>query len=127
MKNKRILALFLSLVFLLGSFPHILAVDALQTEKNDMEDIHAIAQHAPTFFVSTKDWTNTNVIKTTPLYDLEDRVVAYCIDIENADTNENAYVIVSHDKTEAPILQYAPYATSPYTFTPSFAQGMSIL
>ena len=77
MKNKRILALFLSLVFLLGSFPHILAVDALQTEKNDMEDIHAIAQHAPTFFVSTKDWTNTNVIKTTPLYDLEDRVVAY--------------------------------------------------
>lgn len=88
MKNKKFLALFLALILLFSSFSSVLALDALNSEKGGMADIYAIARHAPSFFVPTKDWRNVAIRKTTPLYDLENSIIAYCIDIQNADTGK---------------------------------------
>ena len=127
MKNKKFLALFLALILLFSSFSSVLALDALNSEKGGMADIYAIARHAPSFFVPTKDWRNVAIRKTTPLYDLENSIIAYCIDIQNADTGKNAYVIISADETETPILQYAPDAVSPYYDITSSSRALYLM
>ena len=68
----------------------------------------------PSFFAPTSDWSNVTIRKTTPLYDLYNEIIAYCVDIQNADTGKNAYIVINADEKGTPVLQYAPDATSPY-------------
>ena len=113
MKNKKYLVLFLVVTLLLCGITPVQALEA-NRNKNELYEVHTIARNAPSFFVPTSDWTNVTIRKTTPLYDLNDEIIAYCVDIQNADTGKNAYIVINADETGTPVLQYAPDATSPY-------------
>lgn len=114
MKHKRVITLILALIFLCGTFPHAVANSTSPVTDYDLADVRAIALNTPRRFQPTSNWVNIDITKVTPLYDLETNVIAYCVDMQNAETDENAYVFVNADKTGYPILQYSPEGKSPY-------------
>lgn len=109
--KKKLISLLLVLALVVGICP---AVFAMETATTEMEDIYAIARNAPTHYLPTAHWTDVTILKTTPLFDLDRNVVAYCVDLRNAETGENAYVFVNADPKGYPILQYSPDGVSPY-------------
>ena len=84
------------------------------SEMSSLDDMRAIAVHAPSRFSPTSDWRNIEIIKETPLYDANSIVSAYCFDLRNVDTGATAYILVSAKTTDFPIIIYAPQGTSPY-------------
>ncbi|MCL1807838.1 MAG: hypothetical protein FWG31_09070 [Oscillospiraceae bacterium] len=116
MKKTKISAILLAISILFSlSANASTAISSEETVRQQLrEDIRAVAVNAPSHFNETAEWQNIKIVKETPLYDLEGTLIAYCMDLQNADTGENAYIIINNDRTDFPILQYAPTAVSPY-------------
>lgn len=109
--KKKMISLLLALALVVGICPAAFAAPIVVT---GMEDIYAIARNAPLHYLPTANWTDVDIVKTTPLFDLDDSIVAYCVDLYNAETDAYAYVFVNADPKGYPILQYSPDGTSPY-------------
>lgn len=86
-----------------------------------ISEVRAIAVHAPSRFEPTSDWLSEDVLitKETPLYDINDTLCAYCLDLENQTTGETAYILISTGSTDFPIIGYAPQGVSPYFEIPA--------
>lgn len=54
------------------------------------------------------------ILKDTNLYDFNNKLVAHNLDLQNIDTNEEGYVIISQDDNDEPILEFSLDAQSPY-------------
>ncbi len=111
---KKVLSIILATLMILCNF--LPAFDAASNINQliDLSDIQTIAISTPAYFTITKDWSDISITKTTPLYDLHNNIVAYCVDMKNNDSDDNAYVIINAYSSDNPILQYAPEAISPY-------------
>jgi len=109
--KKKMISLLLVLALVVGICPAAFAAPIVVTE---MEEIYAIARNAPLHYLPTANWTDVDIVKTTPLFDLDGNIVAYCIDLYHAETDAYAYVFVNADPKGYPILQYSPDGTSPY-------------
>ncbi|MDR0445428.1 MAG: hypothetical protein LBH17_00070 [Oscillospiraceae bacterium] len=112
---KKIISICLAITMAI-TFPiSAIATKGDMASTNTMETIRAVAVNAPSKFEETADWASvTAILQETPLTDIEGNLRAYCFDLENTETNERAYIIVSLNTTEYPVLQYAPTAISPY-------------
>ncbi|ETJ36039.1 C39 family peptidase [Clostridium butyricum] len=77
-------------------------------------DIENIAKNAPQAIIPNEDWTNIEVLNCKPLYNFSNELIAYSVDLKNNDNNKNAYVIVSKDEKDGPILQLGVDTESPY-------------
>ena len=116
MKKSKILALLLTLALAISLSIPVTAIGgkSYATPDSAMSEVRAIALHTPARFAPTADWENITITKETPMYDLLGDLVAYCVDLRNAGTGENAYVFVDARENNYPILQYSPAAVSPY-------------
>gem|GEM_PF-845181 len=78
--------------------------------------IDTIAKHAPMFLLggSKKEWNDVAVINEKPLYDFDNKLVAYSVDLKSKVNGEKAYVIVSTSETDEPIIEFATKIFSPY-------------
>lgn len=91
------------------------------TSDSTISEIRAIAVHAPSRFEPTSDWLSEDVLitKETPLYDINDTLCAYCLDLKNRITDETAYILISTGGNDFPIIGYAPQGISPYFEIPA--------
>ncbi|MDR2590428.1 MAG: hypothetical protein LBC71_05530 [Oscillospiraceae bacterium] len=113
MKIKKlfiILCIFVSIPFNL-SMLHESSEDTYETKHSKM---YEVVMNAPLFFNETTHWFNVSILKETPLYDFDGILIAYCFDLQNTDTEENAYIIINADDNAFPIVQYSPKSVSPY-------------
>lgn len=111
---KKCLSIILAFFVLFFNCPPAFCVEKNDSQLIALSDIHSIALSVPSSFTITKDWHDISITKTTPLYDLRNHIVAYCVDIRNNKSNSNAYIIINAYFSDHPILQYAPEAISPY-------------
>ncbi len=112
---KKQISLIVALVMIFSLALPVSAADNAKTSfAAPYDDIVAVALNAPAFYPDTEDWESIVITKETPLYNLEGSLTSYCFDLQNADTEENAYIIVNADPSGYPILQFAPTAVSPY-------------
>ena len=86
------------------------------TTDSIINEVRAIARNAPARFTPTAHWSADDIqfVKETPLYNLYDELCAYCIDLKNSSTDEIAYLLISTDRTDFPIIGYSPFSESPY-------------
>jgi hypothetical protein len=77
-------------------------------------DITKIALNAATKYFG---WNNASVSKIKNLYDFNDSIVAYNVDICNNNTNKNGYIMVSNFNDDEPIIQMSENSNSIYDKT----------
>lgn len=57
---------------------------------------------------SSTNWdSNSRIVETQEIYDLDNNVVSYCFKISNAEDQNEGYVMISANKNEFPILEYS--------------------
>lgn len=84
------------------------------TYATSTSDIENIAKNAPQAIIPDEDWTNVEVLNCKPLYNFNNEVIAYSVDLKNNVNNKDAFVIVSKDEKDGPILQLGVDSESPY-------------
>lgn len=80
-------------------------------------ELSTLARNATQEFTETYVWdvSDISIDKITPLYDSEQKIANYCIDMTYCNDDEkHAYVILSNDSNCYPIVQFAPDARSQY-------------
>ena len=87
----------------------------VHAETTDVSTIETIAKNTPQAILgSDKDWSDVSVEKSTPLYDFNNNLVAYSVDLKNNLNDEKAFAIISIDETDGPILEFSVGNQSPY-------------
>lgn len=59
-------------------------------------------------------WSDVDVLNSKPLYDFNDKLVAYSLDLKSNIDNEDAFVIISTSQEDEPILEFGIKQQSPY-------------
>lgn len=100
MKNKIKYSyiIFLSL-FLISSKPF--TVQAKSLSKTPVNNI------ALNFAAKTMEWKNASISHVKNLYDFNNKLVAYDVDIKNNENNSNGYEIISANSKDNTILEFS--------------------
>lgn len=112
--NKKLLRFVISVIIILNITISNTTFAFANEAKDSIGYIYAIAENAPSSFPTTSNWINNKVINTTALYDIDDLLYAYCIDIKNKDTDRNGYMIISALSDMPQILEFHPNTSSLY-------------
>lgn len=95
----------------------VLSVPTFANAGNDSQEIsvlRTIALNTPAKFGHSQEW---DVVQETPLYDVNDTLIAYCFDLIAQDSSGiTSYVIVSVGDTQFPILLFG-YEEHPHILT----------
>ena len=85
-------------------------------ESYDISQIETIAKNAPQYVLGNDktQWSDVYIVNSKPLYDFNDKLVAYSLDLKSNINNENAFVIVSTSQGDEPILEFGAEVQSPY-------------
>lgn len=93
----------------------IISPVSICAKTNSYDNVQQIAENAPSYVLGhNKGWNNTSASNIKPLYDFNNQLVAYSVDIKNKENNQPAYVIIGESKDDAPILEFCPGHLSPY-------------
>lgn len=57
-------------------------------------------------------WEDVEILKETPLYDIEGKLASYCFDLKCQE--QNSYIVISATSKNYPIMQFASHASSQY-------------
>ncbi|OGO77546.1 MAG: hypothetical protein A2Y23_07720 [Clostridiales bacterium GWB2_37_7] len=97
-KHKIIISILLTVLLLISTFGN--NVFAAQDST-----INTIGKNAAFYFTSTSGevWDDVDVTSITPLYNFDDKLIAYSADLQNNKSGEEGYVIVSNIKGDGPI------------------------
>lgn len=112
--NSFLLFIFtLSLTVILSCSSFSQNVKAVGTNTSDID---LIAKNTPQYLMpeSKKYWKNTIIIDKIPLYDFNNKLIAYNFDLSNNSNNQKAYVIISVSEDDGPILEFGTGHYSPY-------------
>lgn len=110
--RKYCTGLFAGVLMLLQCTPFVMATSVPDTSSIDA--LRIIAINALKDFPETETWTDVSILKETPLETLDGTVYAYCFDLLNSSDGQSAYIILSINNKEFPVIQFAPNATSAY-------------
>lgn len=110
-KFKILCTIVLSLLIIISN--NSFKVDAATSNESSIQ-INEKSLGAYLTKVSGKKWENIKILKDTNLYDFDNKLVAHNLDLQNIDTNEEGYVIISQDDNDEPILEFSLDAQSPY-------------
>lgn len=83
MKKAKILTAVILTVCIISS--NFLSVYANE-KSNYINQVNYLALNSPQNFPTTSNWINNKIINLVPLYDVNDSLYAYCVDIVNEDT-----------------------------------------
>ncbi|MFL0198035.1 C39 family peptidase [Clostridium sp. WILCCON 0269] len=114
---KRLLVPVLSMAVIMSVNSFLTPVQAVSsTDTSDLSAIETIAKNAPQFMLGSdkKQWSSVTVVNSRPLYDFSNKLIAYSLDLESNIDNEKAFVIVSTNEEDGPILEFATGTDSPY-------------
>lgn len=111
MKKKLIKKITLGAIALITTVLTGISIPTYATSNSDIENI---AKNAPQAIIQDEDWTNIEVLNCKPLYNFDNELVAYSVDLKNNVNNKDAFVIVSKDEKDGPILQLGVDTKSPY-------------
>lgn len=106
---KRLLSITLCLVMSLSIGMTAFATDMHGNSNELLVESRNIALNTPTFFGNNSEW---EIVQETVLYDVNDEITAYCIDMKSNDTT--AYTIVNADTNDFPVLLFGIDGISPY-------------
>lgn len=108
MKNrlKYSCVIFFSLI-LLFSKPAM-----VQAKNLDEVSINTMAKN---FAVKTIGWKNVSILNIKNLYDFNNKLIAYSVDIKNNNKGINGYEIISASSENDPILEFSETKNSPYS------------
>lgn len=110
MSRKRIcVAIIITLCILSSNFSLVYA-----KETDNYYEIKSLAINSPKDFPTTSNWINNKVINLVTLYDINNLLYAYCVDIVNKDTGNYAYMIILAITGTPQILEFHPNSRSPY-------------
>lgn len=113
-KARKFISLFTLLqLLLLQLSPSVLATE-LTTTSSPLPELRIIAINALKDFPESESWNDVTILKETPLENPNGEVFAYCFDLKNDATSENAYIILSVNRNDFPVIQFAPNALSAY-------------
>lgn len=123
---KKLLSLLLAIVLVATSGITVFATTPSEESINAELITDKIAANAPIIFGYDYSWKLT---QKTPLFDIDDNIIAYCYDFANTDTElieadlegiipETSYVVVNCTDTGDPILMFGVYGVSPYFNNP---------
>ncbi len=111
MKRAKILtAIILAVCFLSSNLTLVYANES----NNYVIQVNQLALDSPKDFPTTSNWVNNKIIDLVPLYDMNNSLYAYCVDIVNKDTGNYAYMIILTITDTPQILEFHPNASSPY-------------
>lgn len=123
---KKFISLLLVVVLIMISATSVFA--ATSSEESIKTDLitDKIAANVPRSFGYDYSWELT---QKTPLFDIDDNIIAYCYDFSNADTAlieadlegiipKTSYVVVNCTDVGDPILMFGVYGVSPYFENP---------
>lgn len=106
---------FLSSVASLLMAAFISPVSICAKSTPNFDTIQRMAENAPSYVLGrNKGWNNTSAFNIKPLYDFNNKLIAYSVDIKNKDNDENAYAIMGQSEYNAPVLEFCPGHLSPY-------------
>lgn len=113
------IATFVSLVIILTSV-YVIPVQAVDnTNTYDLSTIETMAKNTPQFILGSDECdkqglSDVSVVDCKPLYDFNDKLVAYSIDLKSNTNSEKAFAIISTSEDDGPILAFAAGGYSPY-------------
>ena len=109
---KRLLSIFISIVVFSFYLLPVYAIGENVLSQRELSEIRTIAINMPSVLGYEHTWSIT---QETPLYNINDELIAYCIDMKSKDSPSiNSYTIVSVKETEFPILLFGYKGTSAY-------------
>lgn len=107
--------IFLSSLVSLLTVSVINTVSVYAKSNNNFGDIKQMAKNAPTYVLGyNKEWKNTTAFNVKQLYDFNNKLVAYSVDLKSNVNNEPAYAIISASEEDAPIIEFCEGHLSPY-------------
>ncbi len=104
MKKNLILSIIIVLCLLTSGNNTVYAKDS----KCSVNEVLSFAISSVELFPTTSNWHNNEVVNLIPLYDIEDTICAYLVEIYNKDTNNYAYMTILVSGDEPIILEYHP-------------------
>jgi len=109
-KAKILTAVILTVCIISSNFLSVYANE----KSNYINQVNYLALNSPQNFPTTSNWINNKIINLVPLYDVNDSLYAYCVDIVNEDTGNYAYMIILAITDKPQILEFHPNGSSPY-------------
>ena len=114
---KKFLVPFLTLavIFCTSSFMPVKQAVA-STKTSEISAIETIAKNAPQYLLGSdkKEWSDVSVVNKKPLYDFEQKLIAYSVDLKSNINGEKAFAIISTSENDGPIYEFAKGRFSPY-------------
>lgn len=112
MKKK----LFLLLVPLLFASISFGGLNSHAQTTSTIADVNKIAQKTPRYVMGEDDqkWKDVTSYNTKPLYDFNNNLIAYSVDLKSNVDNSKAYAIISVNEEDAPVLEFSEGHTSPF-------------
>lgn len=110
MKNKLKLLLIPLLLVSMTS------IDTHASTIPNINEITTIAKNSPQYVLGDdkKEWEDVTASNAKPLYDFNDKLIAYSVDLRSNIDNRQAYAIISVSDQDAPVLEFCEGKTSPY-------------
>lgn len=108
--------LTLTVIFCTSSFMPVKQAVAASTKTSEISAIEAIAKNAPQYLLGSdkKEWSDVSVVNEKPLYDFEQKLIAYSVDLKSNINGEKAFAIISTSENDGPIYEFAKGRFSPY-------------
>jgi hypothetical protein len=91
---------------------------AIAAASDNISVYETIAKNAPYTINDDDDWASLKIVSNRPLYDFNNKLVAYSFDLKN-DNNDKGYVIISTSENDEPIYEFHEGAYSPYDNVPN--------
>lgn len=112
---KRLAMTVLTLSVVLSN-SSLISVQAITNTSNDISAIETIARNAPQFVLGSdkEEWSDVAVVNYKPLYDFNDKLIAYSLDLKSNINDEKAFVIISTSEEDSPIIEFGIKTNSPY-------------
>lgn len=108
----------LLLISLLSTFPlsTFICTQPVHAQGTQNQDIIAIAENTPICVLGSnhKEWNDVQAFNIKPLFDFNNKLVAYSVDLKSNIDNENAYTIISAVEEDTPIIEFCKGHYSPY-------------
>lgn len=113
-KIKNLLSTLLLTIFISSIGNYATGVQASAID--NISTISTIAKNTPKYLLgnTSEDWNAVSIINNRPLYDFNNKLIAYSVDLKNKINDEKAYVIVSVNEEDEPIIEFAIGHFSPY-------------